>query len=134
VTASHAAASKDSKRSPSELTASTEAASGSRSNLQADPGDALAGAHADAPSDSRGAAAPDGSPSGESGLAGGVTSASERREAKRDTAPRDSGAYGAAYRAGVAAAETAIVQDRVPAERRAYVRAYFDAIRPQVAK
>jgi hypothetical protein len=103
-------------------------------NQSANDGPSLTTATAETRADSRGASAPDASPSGQSRLAGGVTGASRRRDVTRETAPRDTREYATAYRAGHAAAERAIAQDRVPAERRAYVRAYFQAIRPQVGK
>jgi hypothetical protein len=78
--------------------------------------------------DGRGAAGP-GPTSSESLRAGGVSGGERARDA---SAPVQQGRpYAAAYRAGLADAETAIVQERIPAERRAYVREYFRAIKPQ---
>jgi hypothetical protein len=59
------------------------------------------------------------------GVANGVRSARST-----DTAPPADSTYRAAYRNGRAAAESAVAQDRVPADLRSYVRDYFIAIRP----
>jgi len=83
----------------------------------------------------RGAVSRDVVSGGDPRLAGGVsgTGSSPADGARSASVPGDR-AYAAAYRAGRAAAETAIVQDRIPTDRREYVRAYFQAIRPQDGK
>jgi hypothetical protein len=52
------------------------------------------------------------------------------RVARAAPPPVADAAYVAAYRAGRASAEAAIAQERIPVDRRAYVRQYFVAIRP----
>lgn len=49
-------------------------------------------------------------------------------------APVSDRAYAAAYRAARAGAEAAIARERIPSDRRAYVRQYFVAIRPQAQR
>lgn len=66
-------------------------------------------------------------------VAGGVAGGTEARDAPAVTAPADA-TYPAAYRAARIDAEAAIVRDRIPPERRTYVRQYFHAIRPQDQK
>jgi len=62
---------------------------------------------------------------------GGVANAARSARSTGTTAPPpDDSTYRAAYRSGRAAAESAVAQDRVPADLRSYVRDYFIAIRP----
>lgn len=78
---------------------------------------------------------------GDAGVAGGAASTSyeqrgggvangARSARATDTATPGDSTYRAAYRSGRAAAESAVAQDRVPADLRSYVRDYFVAIRP----
>ena len=61
---------------------------------------------------------------------GGGVANGARRARSTATAPPDNSTYRAAYRNGRAAVESAVGQDRVPADLRSYVRDYFVAIRP----
>ena len=61
---------------------------------------------------------------------GGVANGAQSARSTGTAAPPDDSAYRAAYRSGRGAAESAIGQDRVPADLRSYVRDYFVAIRP----
>jgi hypothetical protein len=62
---------------------------------------------------------------------GGVVNGARSPRSTGTTAPpSDDSRYRAAYRSGRAAAESAVAQDRVPADLRSYVRDYFIAIRP----
>jgi hypothetical protein len=84
----------------------------------------------------RGAAAPGSAALRESERAGGVSGgdATPRRGASSRPPHPEVQTYAAAYRTGRTDAETAIVQDRIPPERRAHVRRYFESIRPQDLK
>lgn len=80
--------------------------------------------------------------SGDTGVAGGAASTSREprgggvangaRNARPTgtAAPPDDSTYRVAYQTGRAAAESAVEQNRVPADLRSYVRDYFVAIRP----
>jgi hypothetical protein len=61
---------------------------------------------------------------------GGVANGARRARSTDAAAPPDDSTYRAAYQNGRAAAESAVGQDRVPADLRSYVRDYFVAIRP----
>jgi hypothetical protein len=61
---------------------------------------------------------------------GGVANGTRSARSTGTTALPDNSTYRAAYRSGRAAAESAVGQDRVPADLRSYVRDYFVAIRP----
>jgi hypothetical protein len=84
-------------------------------------------------SSDRGAGGRGSAASRDASRAGGVSGsdAASPREASIPNAPPAGASYAGAYRSGRAAAETAIAQDRIPRERRAYVRDYFNAIRPR---
>ncbi len=61
---------------------------------------------------------------------GGVANGARSARSTGTAAPPDDSTYRAAYQNGRAAAESAVGQDRVPADLRSYVRDYFVAIRP----
>jgi hypothetical protein len=61
---------------------------------------------------------------------GGVANGARSARPTGAAAPPDDSTYRAAYRSARAAAESAVGQDRVPADLRSYVRDYFVAIRP----
>ena len=62
--------------------------------------------------------------------AGGVAGGRATARDASTLAPASGVTYTAAYRAARADAEAAIVRDRIPPERRLYVRQYFEAIKP----